>query len=247
MPGRRAWNGAVSEMSAHPSEIQVEDEASHVLVVDDDRRIRKLLQTYLSDQGFRVTTAGTAAEARERMRGLVFDLVVLDVMMPGEDGITFARDLRRQTDIPTLMLSARTEVESRIAGLESGVDDYIPKPFEPRELLLRMQSVLKRQAPTIDVPSELSLGRCIYHVERGELTRDGETVRLTTRERELMQTFARQPGKTISRTDLHQDGEGGARAIDVQINRLRRKIEADPATPVYLQTVRGAGYILYTD
>ena len=110
-----------------------------------------------------------------------------------------------------------------------------------------MQSVLKRQAPAIDMPSELSFGQCIFHVERGELTRDGETVKLTTRERELMQLFARQPGKTISRTDLHHDGEGGARAIDVQINRLRRKIEADPATPVYLQTVRGAGYILYTD
>ena len=235
-------------MSARPADAQLDDESAHVLVVDDDRRIRTLLQTYLSDSGFRVTTAGSAGEARERMRGLVFDLVVLDVMMPGEDGISFARSMRQETDVPILMLSARAEVESRIAGFESGVDDYIPKPFEPRELLLRMQSVLKRQAPTVDVPSELSLGRCTYHVERGELTRDGETVRLTTRERELMQLFARQAGKTISRTDLYQDGaQGGARAIDVQINRLRRKIEADPATPVYLQTVRGAGYILYTD
>ena len=235
-------------MSDRRAAAKLDDEAAHVLVVDDDRRIRKLLQTYLSDHGFRVTTAGSAGEARERMCGLVFDLVVLDVMMPGEDGITFARSMRQETDVPILMLSARTEVESRIAGLESGVDDYIPKPFEPRELLLRMQSVLKRQAPAVDMPSELSLGHCVYHVERGELTRDGETVRLTTRERELMQLFARQAGKTISRTDLCQDGaQGGARAIDVQINRLRRKIEADPATPVYLQTVRGAGYILYTD
>ena len=145
------------------------------------------------------------------------------------------------------MLSARSEVESRIEGLEVGVDDYLPKPFEPRELLLRIQSVLRRKGPEVTVPSEIALGRVTFHVERGELTRDGETVRLTTRERELMQLFARQPGKAISRSELYKDESGGARAIDVQINRLRRKIEADPATPVYLQTVRGAGYILYTD
>ena len=227
--------------------VPIIDDASHVLVVDDDRRIRQLLQKFLSENGFRVSTAGSAAEARDRMAGLAFDLVVLDIMMPGEDGLSFARCLRKETELPILMLSARSEVESRIEGLEVGVDDYLPKPFEPRELLLRIQSVLRRKGPEITVPSEIALGRVTFHVERGELTRDGETVRLTTRERELMQLFARQPGKAISRSELYKDESGGARAIDVQINRLRRKIEADPATPVYLQTVRGAGYILYTD
>ncbi len=225
----------------------LDDEAAHILIVDDDRRIRQLLKAFLAEHGFRVSTAGTAQEARQRMDGLAFDMVVLDVMMPGEDGMTFARDLRTRTDIPILMLSARAEVESRIEGLEVGVDDYLSKPFEPLELLLRIKSVLRRKGPEIETPSELLLGRVIFYVERGELTRDGATVRLTTRERELMQIFARQPGKTISRVDLYKDDMGGARAIDVQINRLRRKIEADPATPVYLQTVRGTGYILYTD
>lgn len=234
-------------MVKHKAPVPIIDDAPHVLVVDDDRRIRHLLQRFLSENGFRVSTAASAADAREQMRGLSFDLIVLDIMMPGEDGMSFARGLRKETELPILMLSARAEVESRIEGLEVGVDDYLPKPFEPRELLLRIQSVLRRKGPEITVPSELMLGRVTFHVERGELTRDGETVRLTTRERELMQLFARQPGKAISRTDLYKDEGGGARAIDVQINRLRRKIEADPATPVYLQTVRGAGYILYTD
>lgn len=234
-------------MVTRSATITPDDDAAHVLVVDDDRRIRQLLKAFLTENGFRVSTAGSAAEARERMAGLAFDLVVLDVMMPGEDGMSFARGLRADTDIPILMLSARAEVESRIEGLEVGVDDYLPKPFEPRELLLRIISVLRRKGPEIIAPSELSLGRVTFHVDRGELTRDGETVRLTTRERQLMQLFARQPGKAISRGDLYKDDSGGARAIDVQINRLRRKIEADPATPVYLQTVRGAGYILYTD
>ncbi len=227
--------------------VPIVDDAPHILVVDDDRRIRQLLQKFLSENGFRVSTAGSAAAAREQMLGLAFDLIVLDIMMPGEDGMSFARGLRKETELPILMLSARAEVESRIEGLEVGVDDYLPKPFEPRELLLRIQSVLRRKGPEIAMPSELMLGRVTFHVERGELTRDGETVRLTTRERELMHLFARQPGKAISRNDLYKDEGGGARAIDVQINRLRRKIEADPATPVYLQTVRGAGYILYTD
>lgn len=234
-------------MASRSANLPIDDEAAHILVVDDDRRIRQLLKAFLVENGFRVSTAGSASLARERMGGLAFDMVVLDVMMPGEDGMSFARDLRSRTDMPILMLSARAEVESRIEGLEVGVDDYLPKPFEPLELLLRIKSVLRRKGPEIEAPSELLLGRVVFHVERGELTRDGETVRLTTRERELMQLFARQPGKAISRGELYKDDGSGARAIDVQINRLRRKIEADPATPVYLQTVRGAGYILYTD
>jgi two-component system phosphate regulon response regulator OmpR len=234
-------------MVTHRPAAALEDTATHVLVVDDDRRIRELLQTFLKDSGYRVTTADNAASARERMQGLAFDLMILDVMMPGQSGIEFARELRGETGVPILMLSARAEVESRIEGFESGVDDYLPKPFEPRELLLRIRSVLRRQEAG-KVAAHVLLGQCVFHVERGELQKGGETIRLTTRERELMLIFARRPGKAISRSELGQDGaEGGARAIDVQINRLRRKIEADPATPVYLQTVRGSGYILYTD
>ncbi len=228
--------------------VPVKDEAAHILVVDDDRRIRGLLRTFLHESGFRVSLAESAAEARERMNGLTFDMLILDVMMAGQNGIDFARELRGTSNVPILMLSARAEVDHRIEGLESGVDDYLPKPFEPRELLLRIESILRRRLPEAEVSSELSLGQCTFHVDRGELKREGETIRLTTRERELMQIFARQPGKTINRGDLGQaSAGGGARAIDVQINRLRRKIETDPATPVYLQTVRGAGYILYTD
>jgi len=224
------------------------DGAIHILLVDDDRRIRELIRTFLNDAGYRVTTAANVADAEGCMRGLAFDLVILDVMMPGENGIDFAARLRETSTIPILMLSARAEAENRIEGLESGVDDYLPKPFEPRELLLRIQIILRRSSEAGSVNSELSMGACTFHVDRGELKRDGETVRLTTRERELMQVFARQPGKTVSRSELGYEGaSGGARAIDVQINRLRRKIESDPATPVYLQTVRGTGYILYID
>ncbi len=224
------------------------DLARHILVVDDDRRIRELLTSYLAANGFRVTTAANAAEARQRMRGLSFDLIVLDVMMPGEDGLSLARALREEGDVAILMLSARSEPGSRIEGLEMGADDYLAKPFEPRELLLRIESILRRQGPNVSTASEISMGACTFHVERGELRRDGVTVRLTTRERELLRLFASRPGKTITRAELSGHGaDGGARAVDVQINRLRRKIEADPATPVYLQTVRGSGYILYTD
>jgi two-component system phosphate regulon response regulator OmpR len=224
------------------------DDAPHVLVIDDDRRIRELLRTYLTEHGFRVSAAGSAGEAREHMRGLEFDLLVLDVMMPGETGLDFAQSLRGTSAIPILMLTARAETEDRISGLEAGVDDYLPKPFEPRELVLRIHSILRRRQPAETARAEIVMGQCRFHIERGELKRDGVTVRLTTRERDLLRIFAAKAGKAVGRGELSPDASGsGARAVDVQINRLRRKIEPDPATPVYLQTVRGAGYILYTD
>lgn len=220
----------------------------HILVIDDDRRIRELLKSYLSETGFRVSVADSAAQARERMRGLEFDLLILDVMMPGETGLEFAAGLRDRSTIPILMLTARAGSDDRIAGLETGVDDYLPKPFEPRELVLRINNILRRQEPAVAVPDEVAMGGCSFHIERGELRRDGVTIRLTTRERDLLRIFASNPGRAVSRAELSGDGSGGgARAVDVQVNRLRRKIEPDPATPVYLQTVRGAGYILYTD
>ena len=224
----------------------IDPEAPHILVVDDDRRIRELLTSYLAGKRFRVTAAGTAREARERMRGMAFDILVLDVMMPGESGLELVRSLRAAADgVPVLILSALADSGDRIMGLSSGGDDYLAKPFEPAELLLRIQSILRRQ-PRASV-TEARFGLCIFNAERGELRRGDELVRLTSRERDLMRLFVNKAGRTLSRAELAQTPAEGARSIDVQINRLRRKIEDDPTFPVYLQTVRGAGYILHLD
>jgi two-component system, OmpR family, phosphate regulon response regulator OmpR len=233
---------AETENAAAPA-----DDAPHILVVDDDRRIRELLKRYLSDNGFRVTTAEHAAEARARLEGLSFDLIVLDVMMPGESGLDLTRDLRKTSAVPILMLTARGEASDRIDGLERGVDDYLAKPFEPRELLLRIGTILRRaQAPGRQKHDEILLGPCRFNVTRGELWNGDIQVRLTTREIQLMRIFAANPGKPLSRLDLC-DNEAAERSIDVQINRLRRKIESDPKNPLYLQTVRGEGYALMPD
>jgi two-component system phosphate regulon response regulator OmpR len=205
------------------------------------------LARYLHDNGFRVTTAIDAASARATMRSLAFDLLILDVMMPKESGIDFARALRTESQLPILMLTARAEPEQRIEGLETGVDDYLAKPFDPRELLLRVSNVLRRGA-SAPATGEVRMGDFIFHVSRGELRRNGETVRLTERERDLLRYFAQRPGTPVSRHELAKDADsGGERAVDVQINRLRRKIEADPANPVHLQTARGIGYRLLLD
>jgi two-component system phosphate regulon response regulator OmpR len=225
------------------------DDAPHVLVVDDDYKIRDLLARYLFEQGFRVTTAGDAESARSSMRGLSFDIILLDVMMPGENGLQLARELKAVSEIPICMLTARAEPEQRIEGLEIGVDDYVPKPFEPRELLLRLKNILRRGQPPPPAPcDEVRMGTFVFHIGRGELRRNDETVKLTERERDLLRQFAQRRGTPIQRHELSSDEvTGNERAIDVQINRLRRKIESDPSNPVYLQTVRGKGYILYTD
>lgn len=224
------------------------DDATHVLVVDDDKKIRDLLSRFLFQSGYRVTNASDAASARAAMRGLKFDLVLLDVMMPGDSGIVFARELKETSDIPIIMLTARADAEDRIEGLETGVDDYIAKPFEPRELILRMQNILRRGRPPSGPHDEIHLGDYVFYIARGELKRNDESVRLTERERDLLRQFAQRPGATVPRHELcNDDSTGSERAIDVQINRLRRKIEVDPSNPVYLQTVRGKGYILYTD
>jgi two-component system phosphate regulon response regulator OmpR len=226
------------------------DNAPHLLVVDDDQRIRDLLSRYLVDHGFRVTPAADAANARAAMRGLAFDLVILDVMMPGEDGLSLARSLKQISNVPICMLTARAETADRITGLEIGVDDYIAKPFEPRELLLRLQNILKRgrQGSGGGMRDEVKMGEFTFSIGRGELKRLSETIKLTERERDLLRMFAQRPGLPVARHELAPDeATGSERAIDVQINRLRRKIEADPSNPIYLQTVRGKGYILYTD
>jgi two-component system phosphate regulon response regulator OmpR len=229
------------------------DDAPHVLIVDDDHKIRDLLARYLFTQGFRVTTAPDAETAQASLRGLDFDIVLLDVMMPGISGLELAREIKKERDIPICMLTARAEPEQRIEGLEIGVDDYVPKPFEPRELLLRLRNILRRgqstqgsqQPPPVD---EVRMGSFVFYISRGELKRDDESIKLTERERDLLRQFAQRRGVPIQRHELSTDDTtGNDRAIDVQINRLRRKIESDPSNPVYLQTVRGKGYILYTD
>ncbi|WP_310618983.1 response regulator transcription factor [Flexibacterium corallicola] len=226
-----------------------QDNASHILVIDDDSRIRDLLKRFLADHGFRVTVAKDALEARARMGGLEFDLLILDVMMPGESGLELARDLRKKSQIPILMLTARAEIDDRIKGLEVGVDDYLAKPFEPRELLLRLSAILRRGGPKpAPRPEKIRFGPFTYNPERGELRKDDDFVRLTDREKHILNLFAESSDQTVARLDLiGEDGKLGERTVDVQINRLRRKLEADPGNPHYLQTVRGVGYRLITD
>jgi len=230
------------------------DAAPHLLFVDDDTRIRNLLKQYLAENGFRVTVAGNAAEARRRLEGLDFDLLVIDVMMPGENGVDLTKALRAQKDVPILMLTALSETDSRITGLEAGADDYLPKPFDPRELILRINAILRRvpRTPANVGPRMLQLGPLRYDLERGELWSGDDPVRLTASEAQLMRVLAARPGEVLSRLslveELGRDGEPmQERAIDVQITRLRRKIESDPRQPRYLQTVRGEGYLLAPD
>jgi two-component system phosphate regulon response regulator OmpR len=225
--------------------------APHILVVDDDRRLRELLSRFLGENGFRVTVAKDTIEARARLALFIFDGVVLDVMMPGENGFEFAKFLRGQSDIPILMLTARVETEDRVQGLEIGADDYLPKPFEPRELLLRLGNMLRRTAAAtakaVEPADAVQFGEFTFRIERGELRKGGELVRLTDRERELLQILAKSRGQAVPRDEIAGDEELGERTVDVQINRLRRKIETDPSNPAHLQTVRGFGYRLLVD
>ena len=233
--------------------------APHLLIVDDDERIRSLLHKFLVRNGFLVTAARDAAHARRLLAGLEFNLIVLDVMMPGEDGLSLTRDLRRTLATPILLLTARGETRDRIEGLEAGADDYLPKPFEPKELLLRINAILRRVPDAVQAgPKYLSLGPLRYDQDRGELWSGDVPVRLTATEVQLMRIFATRAGEVVSRTDLIEElgrdrtpnvdeGAGTDRAVDVQITRLRRKIEPDPREPRYLQTVRGLGYMLAPD
>ncbi|QRM56260.1 response regulator transcription factor [Sinorhizobium sp. BG8] len=222
------------------------DDAAHLLVVDDDRRIRELLNRYLVEQGFRVTVAGDADEARRKLNGIDFDLIVMDVMMPGESGLTLTQSLREIKSVPIIMLTALAESDARIAGLEAGADDYLPKPFDPRELVLRVNNILKRNAqPFAPKIEQVIFGPYTFSVVRKELRRGSDSIKLTDREQEIMMLFSLRAGETIPRHELIAgDAEVGERTIDVQINRLRRKIEDDPSNPVWLQTVRGIGYRL---
>ena len=222
----------------------------HILVVDDDTRIRNLLKKFLGDNGYMVTTAADAAEARRHMAALQFDLLVVDVMMPGEDGLSLTRGIRTTNAVPILMLTAMGESADRISGLELGVDDYMAKPFEPKELVLRIGSILRRAPPQDIAPRmELRFGECRYDLARQKLIRSGIAVHLTAGEAELLKILAQNAGQPVDRALLAVGGESDAnpRTIDVQITRLRRKLEPDSRQPRYLQTVRGTGYMLRTD
>jgi two-component system phosphate regulon response regulator OmpR len=222
---------------------------AHILVVDDDERLRALLQRYLSQAGLRVSVAADAAEARALMKSIAFDLLILDVMMPGESGLDFAQDLRSRSAVPILMLTAQGDPEHRIAGLERGADDYLAKPFEPRELLLRVEGLLRRTTPVArSAHREVRMGDAVFDPERALLQKKGKPIHLTSSEAALLRLFAANAGRAFSRTDLCvRLGVALERSIDVQVTRLRRKIEEDPKMPLYLQTVRNVGYVLVPD
>jgi two-component system, OmpR family, phosphate regulon response regulator OmpR len=234
------------ETATEPAVAPVPDDAAHLLVVDDDSRLRDLVSRFLQREGYRVTTAKDASDARAKLDGLTFDLLILDVMMPGESGFDLAKFVRETSQVPILMLTARAETENRINGLEIGADDYMAKPYDPRELSLRVASILKRAQPAAAPPAEsVRFGPFVFHIARGELRRGDELIHLTDREKDILRLLAATPGQTGPRLALAGTGAAaGERAVDVQVNRLRRKIEVDPANPLFLQAVRGIGYRL---
>ena len=233
------------------------DDMLHLLVVDDDTRIRELLSSFLAGHGFRVSSAGDAHQARAKMVSLAFDLIILDIMMPGENGLELASSLRKDANqVPVLFLSALTSPQDRINGLSVGGDDYLSKPFEPEELLLRIRSILKRQVPEKQAPDDIVFGDFSFNLPRGQLRKNGVPVHLTTRETEMLRVLASHAGEAVSRQDLAQQyndvkittqnsDSDNTRGVDVQINRLRAKIENTPTRPIYLQTVRARGYVLH--
>ena len=229
---------------AHPME-----DKPHILIVDDDRRLRELLRKYLSDHNFIVTTAKDAAEAREKLGLFIVDLIILDVMMPGEDGLFLCASLSERQGPPILLLTAMAETEDRIKGLESGAEDYLTKPFEPRELLLRIGTILRRKPAAVPAAQFLVLGEFQWDITRQELRQGPEIIRLTTADSQLLAILAEAAGEAVSREDLavRTGTENNPRAVDVQVTRLRRKVELDPRNPRYLQTVRGQGYMLRPD
>jgi len=224
----------------------------HILVIDDDKRLRDLIVRYLAEQGYRVTPAVNAADARAKLAGITFDLLVVDVMMPGESGLELTQSLRESSLVPILLLTAMGEPGDRISGLETGADDYLVKPFEPRELVLRIRSILKRAGARTERQTSVGavkFGAFVFEIERRRLFKAGEPVHLTEAELELLFQLARRAGEPVSRDALapQADETGESRLIDVQMTRLRRKIEDDPRFPRYLQTVRGQGYVLRPD
>jgi two-component system, OmpR family, phosphate regulon response regulator OmpR len=241
-------SGIPSGMTA-PTMTTHDDCERHILVVDDDARLRRLLQRYLTEHGHRVSTAADVPEAKAALKNFAFDLMILDIMMPGQDGVSFTSELREMMDLPVLLLTARGEIEDRVNGLAVGADDYLVKPFDPRELLLRIATILRRATPAVPEPRPLRFGRLTYDPQRQELKRGEEPIHLTDAELSLLQILAERPGLAVSR---HQLGlrsriSGSERAVDTQIARLRRKLEPEGRQPRYLLTKRGEGYVLRPD
>ena len=224
------------------------EEQAHILVIDDDDRLRELLRRFLSESGFRVSDAANAKQARHLLHALAFDLLIIDVMMPGEDGVAFLADIRPNNDVPALFLTALAETENRIDGLEAGADDYIGKPFEPRELILRIKRILARRPQQQGDKGVVTFGNFTFEIETGRLLSSGLPLHITKAERDLLTAFATNPNETLSRDALHDSLEGRmeGRSIDVAIARLRRKLEDDPKKPHFLLTMRGAGWSLRT-
>lgn len=240
----------MADISAQIEQLLAAAQNPHVLIVDDDERLRDLLSRFLSENGFLVTTASDAKDAREKLACLNVDLIVLDVMMPGEDGMALARSLRdSKLSTPILLLTAMGETQSRIDGFEAGADDYMGKPFDPRELLLRMQAILRRAVPASAKTEDIRLGPWTLDMSRGELVDGDRRITLTTVEYALLKALAARKGEVVSREELARlcDMDAAERTIDVQVTRLRRKIEDDPKLPRHVQTVRGKGYVLWTD
>jgi len=218
----------------------------NLLVVDDDERIRNLLSQYLIKEGLIVSTASGADEARKKLQFIKFDLIILDIMMPGDDGLTLTKEIRNNSDIPIILLTAKSGTEAKIEGLEFGADDYLTKPFNPKELLLRILSILKRSKSDENIDNEILFGDFVLNIEKRELKKSDKRIYLTDREMNLLIALAKSPGEPLNREKLAGIDEPG-RSVDVGINRLRRKIEEDPRMPLWLQTVRGEGYILRPD
>jgi two-component system phosphate regulon response regulator OmpR len=228
--------------------LSLQDTARHLLVVDDDLRLRRLLQRFLAEHGYHVTTAANAIEAKAALKNFAFDLMVLDVMLPGQDGVSLTAELRPIADLPILLLTARGEVEDRVSGLAAGADDYLTKPFDPRELLLRIATILRRTQPPPSPEQSLRFGPFTFDAARQELKQEDRLIHLTDTELSLLRILAAQPGLAVSRQELGERSRisGSDRAIDVQVARLRRKLEPDPRQPRYLLTKRGEGYVLRT-
>jgi two-component system phosphate regulon response regulator OmpR len=224
-------------------------DAPHILLVDDDERLRQLLTRFLSEQGMQVTAASDAADARRKLSYFLYDAAIVDVMMPGENGIQLTQSIKQSGDLPVLMLTAMSEVEDRVAGLESGADDYLPKPFEPRELILRLRNVMKRTTPIAGAGNtdDAAFGEYLFDMDRLQLTRRGDVVALTMSEAMLLKELARRMGEAVSRSELARSTQGEAaneRSVDMLITRLRRKVEPDASRPVHILTIRGEGYML---
>ena len=218
----------------------------NLLVVDDDQRIRDLLKEYLMNEGFVISTADSAESAREKIKYVTFDLIILDVMMPGDNGLKLTKEIRLASQVPIILLTAKSEIDSKIEGLETGADDYITKPFSPKELILRINSILKRSEDKKVLNPLISFGAFVLNMETRDFSKSGKRIYLTEKELNLLMILAQSPGQPLSREDLAGIDEPG-RAVDVGINRLRKKIEDDPTMPIWLQTVRGKGYILRPD